>query len=53
MQVVTDKKLEALVKHSLYRHTCGTDTRSSVVDGLSVLCEAVLLMNEWQLSQVH
>ena len=31
------------IKHSLDRHTCGTYTRSTVVDGLLVLCEAVLL----------
>ena len=29
MQLVTDKKLEALIKHSLDRHTCGIYTRST------------------------
>ena len=53
LQLVTDKKLEALNKHSLDRHTCGTYTRSTVVNGLSVLCEAVSLVIEWRLSQVH
>ena len=53
MQLVTDKKLEALTKLGLDRHTSGTYTRSAVVEGLSVLCEAVLLVNEWRLSRVH
>ena len=35
----------------LDRHTCRTYTRSTVVGGLSVLCEAVSLGNEWRLSQ--
>ena len=39
--------------HSLDRHTCGTNTRSTVVGGMSALCEAVSLVNEWRLSQVH
>ena len=43
MQLVIDKKLEDLIKHSLDRQTCGTYTRSTVVDGLSVGCEAVSL----------
>ena len=46
VQLVTDKKLEAFNRASLNRHTCGTYTRSTVVDGLSVLCEAVSLVNE-------
>ena len=29
----------------------GPNTGSTVVDGLSVLCEAVSLVNEWRLSQ--
>ena len=33
--------------HSLNRRTCGTYTRFTVVNGLSVL------VNEWQLLQVH
>ena len=37
------------MKHSLDRYTCGTYTMSTVVDGLSVLCEAVSLVNEWRL----
>ena len=52
MQLVTDKNLEVLIKHNLDRHTCGTYTRSIVVDGLSILYEAVSLVNEWQLLQV-
>ena len=36
---------------SLDRHACGTNTRSNVVNGLSVLCEAVSLVNEWRLLQ--
>ena len=40
------------MKHSLDRHTCGTYTKSTVVDGLSELCKAVSLTNKWRLSQV-
>ena len=38
--------------HSLDRHTCGTYARSTVINGLSVLCEAVSLVNEWRLDQI-
>ena len=53
MQLMPDKKQMLLIKHSLDRHTHGTYTRSTVVDGLSVLCKAVSLVNDWRLSQVH
>ena len=36
VRVVTDNQLEALIKHSLDRHTCKTYTRSTVVDRLLV-----------------
>ena len=36
------------LKHSLHLHNSGNYTRSTVVDGLSVLCEAVSLVNEWR-----
>ena len=39
-----------LMKHKLDRHSCETYTRSTVVDGLSVLYEAVSLVNERRLS---
>ena len=34
----------------LDRHFCGSYSRSTVVDGLSVLSVAVSLVNEWRLS---
>ena len=40
----------AFKKAYLDRQTCGTYFRYTIVDGLSVLCEAV---NEWRLSQVQ
>ena len=46
VQLVTDEKIERSIKHSLDRHTCGTYIRPTVVDGLSVLCKAVSLVNE-------
>ena len=33
------------MKHSLDRHACGTYTRSTVVNGLSIVCGAVSLVN--------
>ena len=41
VQLVIDKKLEVFIKHSLDRHPCGTYTRSTVVDGLSVLAPLI------------
>ena len=35
------------MKHGLDCHTCGTYTRSTVVDGLSVLCKAVSFDDEF------
>ena len=52
MQLVTDKKLAAFNKYSLAVTLVGPNTGSTVVEGLSVLCEAVSLVNEWRLSQV-
>ena len=36
-----------------FEQTYGTYNASTIVDGLSVLGEAVSLVNEWRLSQVH
>ena len=41
------------MKHSLNCHACRTYARSAVVDGLSVLRQAVSLVNEWRLSHVR
>ena len=43
---------KSLRNTGLDRHTCGTYTRSTAVDGLSILCEAASLVR-WRLSQVH
>ena len=54
MQLVTEMKLEAFNNAQLIdRHICGIYTRTTVVDGLSILCKAESLVNEWLLSQVH
>ena len=52
VQLVTDKKLGALNKAYLRQSHSGAYTRSTLVEGLSVLCETVSLVNKWRLSQM-